>query len=280
MSKREQLRNNLRQYILAKAGDLQVTLILSDRRAGFFSLFFQAIGAVSFARENRSNVILRYNSAAYHDLALGNNWWSQYFEDDRFFFGSSDAKELEISDLEVQRAFAVYGRDMPTEMGSNIVAAIKIRGNITRIVADFAERNFSGHNIVGIHYRGTDKVSGSIKESDRIPHEFVFDHIDSHFDKSVRLFVATDELDFLETAARYYGNRVISYQALRSSNGVPLHKNTDSMLRYKIGEDALIDCLLLSRCGSLVRTASNLSHACRFFNPSQKVTRLILPKRA
>ena len=57
-------------------------------------------------------------------------------------------------------------------------------------------------------------------------------------------------------------------------------KKGDNWWRYDFETDqypckeALIECLLLSRCDILVRTDSNLSHACRLFSPKQKVIKL------
>lgn len=59
----------------------------------------------------------------------------------------------------------------------------------------------------------------------------------------------------------------IAIKAQRSSNGEPgvhfINKNN-----YSLGEEALIDACLLSKCDLLIRTSSNLSLWSTYFNPS------------
>ena len=53
----------------------------------------------------------------------------------------------------------------------------------------------------------------------------------------------------------------------RSRDGRPIDEfNEDGNARK--GEDAVLDCLLLSRCRFLVRTESNLSACATYFNPA------------
>jgi len=61
---------------------------------------------------------------------------------------------------------------------------------------------------------------------------------------------------------------MLSYnkKAYRSTDGYPLHINS-FLDHYKCGEDALIDCILLSKGNFLIKTNSNLSQWATFFNP-------------
>ena len=63
-----------------------------------------------------------------------------------------------------------------------------------------------------------------------------------------------------------FGDKVCFYSSQRSKDGKPVHYNSEDP--YRVGEEALIDCLLLSRTNLLVRTSSNLSLCARYFNPS------------
>ena len=59
---------------------------------------------------------------------------------------------------------------------------------------------------------------------------------------------------------------MLSYRNMfRSVDGNPTHWRDIS--NHDKGEDAVIDCLLLSRCQFLIRSASNLSVCSTFFNP-------------
>jgi hypothetical protein len=151
---------------------------------------------------------------------------------------------------------------------------IKIKETINDKVASFISGNFAGRVVVGVHYRGTDKVEGGGRESERVPYEYITEHLKEVYGKTTYFFVATDEQPFLEEMRLNFGARVRFYDAVRSGRRTSLHDRCSTYPKLKIGEDALIDCLLLSKCKALVRTESNLSHACSYFNPGLRVTNI------
>ncbi|MCB1124766.1 MAG: hypothetical protein KJT03_24645, partial [Verrucomicrobiae bacterium] len=82
------------------------------------------------------------------------------------------------------------------------------------------------------------------------------------------LFVATDEEAFI-SHLKERGDIGISYtHSLRSADNKPVHFSEGHRSNYQLGFEALLDCLLLSRCDFLLRTESNLSKVSEFFNPS------------
>jgi hypothetical protein len=150
---------------------------------------------------------------------------------------------------------------------------IKVKSHITEKVKEFYEKNMAGHNVLGIHLRGTDK--GSAKASSNVmrvigPEAYVKE-IDKYSEKNpgCKIFVATDQEQYLEFMENKYGDRVISYDAIRSHN----QKNpfqVDDGKNYKKGEDALIDCLLLSKCNFFLKCTSHLGETALYFNPKLK----------
>ena len=58
----------------------------------------------------------------------------------------------------------------------------------------------------------------------------------------------------------------------RSVDGTPIDVIQGD--NWNKGRDAVLDCLLLSRCDVLVRTASNLGLCAAFFNPRLPVVLL------
>ncbi len=69
-----------------------------------------------------------------------------------------------------------------------------------------------------------------------------------------------------------YADRVITYSTQRSDDQTALHLKFSN--NYLHGEEAIIDCLLLSRGSVLIRTSSNLSLWSSYFNPSIPVIEL------
>lgn len=97
--------------------------------------------------------------------------------------------------------------------------------------------------------------------------DIIQNYIDSHNLQTFKLFVATDEQLFLTYIENAFPNLVISHNASRSADGTPLHLGRSDINPYQQGEDAIIDCLLLSKGDILIRTSSNLSAWSSYFNP-------------
>ena len=145
---------------------------------------------------------------------------------------------------------------------------IRIKPHIQQKIDAFAVQYFLDCYMIGIHYRGTDKD----KEAPRVAYETVFKEIEKHIpqEKPYSLFIATDEVDFLEQAKKRYLNRVVALEAHRSdSQGVGVHFVNKN--KYILGEEALMDAYLLSKCDLLIRTSSNLSLWSTYFNPDLPV---------
>lgn len=74
-------------------------------------------------------------------------------------------------------------------------------------------------------------------------------------------------MDFLEEAKEKYTGHLIATHSLRAKSGdVAVHHTFKNS--YRLGEEAVIDCLLLSQCDILIRTSSNLSLWSTYFNPT------------
>jgi hypothetical protein len=122
-----------------------------------------------------------------------------------------------------------------------------------------------GKIIIGVHYRGTDKVMGPYRELERVPYEYVFKLLDQ-CSREKFFFIATDEEEFIQTANMRYPGRVIFTNAQRSRDAYSVHLSKNAISPFFLGSQALLDALLLSRCDFLYRCDSNLSLASLFFN--------------
>jgi hypothetical protein len=87
------------------------------------------------------------------------------------------------------------------------------------------------------------------------------------------LFVASDEQRFVDgIAARFPGLRVSSFQdSVRSSDGRPVHQGARAPGNVRMGQDALVNALILSRCAAVVRSTSFLSAWASILNPALEV---------
>jgi hypothetical protein len=152
------------------------------------------------------------------------------------------------------------------------------KAHLLQQVDAWAERHLGTGSVMGLHFRGTDKSS----EAQPVPVAAVFEAVNRYISEHPSLktvFVASDEASFVDAAAHsIVGARVVAHEdSLRSRDGLAVHtqlKAGDPALK---AFDALMNCLLLSRCEVVVRTASFLSAWASVFNPQLKVFMLNRP---
>lgn len=148
---------------------------------------------------------------------------------------------------------------------------VRVKPEILKEVDTFTNQHFANHHVLGIHIRGTDKGSaGSEWQLMRIikPQEY-FACIDAYTKENgaCKIFVATDQRQFLGEMRNRYGDRIIAYDAIRSSSTVNTFQKSEGK-NYQKGKDVLIDALLLSHCNFLLKCTSAVGESAMYFNPS------------
>jgi hypothetical protein len=142
-----------------------------------------------------------------------------------------------------------------------------------------ASRFAPGSYIVGVHYRGTDATHGwtgtmAHYRTSRVPYSAYADEVrrvlDQAAPRAYQVFVATDEIDFLEFMQREFGPRILclddSPRVHARDRAIHLDRSLP-VSNYHKGKSALVDCLVLAATSYLVKGRSNLSDASLAFNP-------------
>jgi len=152
---------------------------------------------------------------------------------------------------------------------------VRVKPHVLEKVDRFFDREMKGRHVLGVHMRGTDLHYAPPVS----PAEYfagVDRHLETHPD--ARIFVATDQVQYLELMKRRYPDLVLSYECLRSANATaPFEMSSGSP--YRKGEDVLVDILLLSRCAFLIRGASNIPEMAIYFAEHLESLDLSLGKR-
>lgn len=246
----------------------------SVERAGMFFHMMTVLGALSvYDKGSIGGLSISYGIkgkfGAYHDPSIGPNWWEYYFEPVKL--GLQNGIELITFNYIKGNPLSPMGMKMSrVKAGALLKKYVVAKEHIQKIINQMVEREFGESYLIGVHFRGTDKYT----EAPRVPFENMLASIQQEIAKleteNYKIFIATDEVAFLEYIQEYFPNQIIYYKnAIRSVDGSPVHLNQS--MAYKAGEDALVDCLLLSRCHCLVRTDSRLSQVAAYFNPSMPV---------
>jgi hypothetical protein len=123
---------------------------------------------------------------------------------------------------------------------------------------------------IAVHYRGTDKIH----EAGKVPWQKLCDAVDeiSGNDHGMtNIVLASDDAQFIEffrTRAFRIPAKVVPAVYMPKGD-TPVHFSGHPGLA--IGREALVTCLLLARCGFLIKTPSYLSAWAKIFNPSLPV---------
>lgn len=202
----------------------------------------------------------------YYDESHGPNWWNYFFEP---IYVGEKTNVITVYPTKEDCFLAwSHRRQLTKKQASELVKKyIHIQPHILLKIDAFIAEHFRDHYMIGVHFRGTDKAV----EAPRVDYEIIFKEIRSYLplDKSFLLFIATDEINFLEQAKLDFPGHVIALDAHRTEHNKGIHFENKN--NYCIGEEAIMDAYLLSRCNLLIRTSSNLSLWSTFFNPELPV---------
>lgn len=243
-------------------------VILESRNVGMFSIFFDVIALLKSYEEGVfSYVEVDFaQTGLYYDQACGPNWWEYYFQPIKL--GSIIQRPQRVLGLSAGiNPWNIELKTSEEEVNRLIKKYISIDPGIQDEINAFVNQYFQQKFVIGIHYRGTDKMS----EAPRIPYEIMTKHIlnaiDSLSTDNYKIFVATDEQAFLNHMISLFQDKVCWVQDVeRATDNKPIHCNKGGG-HYLSGKYALIDCILLSKTNLIIRTSSNLSKASTFFNP-------------
>lgn len=245
---------------------------------------------------------------AFHDPAHGDNTWDYYFEpvsgltfdelrarvgDPHDPLSWSDVVELDSDFLWYLHAFdpdSVYNypygyyekhpvEDVEAWYAQQRARArrylaryVRPKPHILAKVDEFWRRHLEGFEVLGVHMRGSDKgITNTVAALNRIvePEEY-FPHIDRFLREApgARIFLATEQSQFVDQVRERYGERVVTRDVIRTSAFGPVSNPflVSAGDGYAKGEEVLIDCLLLSRSRRLLRCTSAVGEYAVYFN--------------
>lgn len=166
----------------------------------------------------------------------------------------------------------IYNMDHK-DFNKTISEKIKINKKFIKLCKKFETKNF-GKKTLGVHFRGT-----SYKQSPGHPMPATVNQMISlvkyviQKDKIEKIFIATEEKNYLKKFKKEFPNNLVYIEnAYRSDKNDAFKVYPRLNHRYKLGREALIETILLSKCDSFIFLNSNISSASMAFNlnPNQK----------
>ncbi len=296
---------SLRTVSIAACAEFNAIMVitLKSHNVGFFGYLLFALNQLSLCERNGYFPVVYFGKRAgsgrndFYDLRFGSNMWNYYFEpvagltyeDVRaavpgklFELTADELHHLHFQDPEsvfpypygVYFAKADYDPDwyrLQRSKGAALIKKyVKIKSHIREEIDKFHGRHMSGRFVIGVHVRGTDKATNVANpRAMRIiePQDY-FDRIDpmlsAHPD--ARIFVATDQAQYLEMFKHRYEGRIVCYNSVRSRTDKNVFQKR-SLNGYRLGKDVLIEAHLLSRCQFFLKCTSTVGEAVLWFNP-------------
>ncbi len=249
--------------------------------SGMFAVFGSVLGALHlYEQGHMAGLTINLDQGIYWDPEAGPNWWEYFFEP--IHLGNQQAPRYK-STIDEGSQLTFTGLSLSKERNFGLIQKyIRIKPHIQAEVDAFIKQYFKSFLVIGVHHRGTDKQA----EWPIVSYEKTYQTIKQVIKKSypfplrkkVKIFVATDDQNFLTYLENLFPKQLIYNNFVRSSDGTPLHHGAVQHYanNYQKGKEALIDCLLLSHCPVLIRPQSScLSLVSTFFNPYSEVISLV-----
>ena len=145
---------------------------------------------------------------------------------------------------------------------------IKIKKQYHKKANTFFKKNFSNSdNILGVHFRGSTyktarghayppSTTEMIKNINNLIKKYRYN----------KIFLVTEEMNYLKCLKKKFGNKLFFYNSFRMQNIDSFKIYPRSKHRYKLGEENLIEALLLSKCKGLTYIKSNLISYAKYLN--------------
>jgi len=253
-----------------------VRVEFANSRIGFFAQMNFCLNVAHYAELTGRRAYVTLSSDNYRDPDHGPNWF-HYFFDQIIGYPPPHAECITVLDccelpfdtdaFELRSARDLFFRHFA------------IRPEFMELVDLRARTMKVGPTTLGVHYRGTDKdrEAVSVARWDAIARiEAVLETAPS----IDRVFVASEDAVFVRSIQAAIADvPVVSLpDSIRSEGDRPVHLSGLRRGNRAMGQDALLNALMLARCGRLVRTTSFLSAWSSIFNPDIPVAMLNRPR--
>ncbi|MBE1300505.1 MAG: hypothetical protein GJ680_11445 [Alteromonadaceae bacterium] len=290
-------------------------LKLNLNGAGFGAMLLQTLNQIRYCERNKLLPVVNYDVSCesyYFDENKGENMWAQYFapvvtpfdfnlvsqmcNDPSYPLDFNDLQNLDDEqmlricehhqDSIYSFTFADWRTNRPKDIanwyaqqrakGHDVFSRyIRVNSEVQNKVDDFYRLSFQGYQVLGIHIRGTDLMYAPPVS----PAEY-FPHVEKWLSAQTKpkIFIATDQAQYLDVFQQRYGDIVIAYDSSRSTNEIAPF-NLKEIPPHKKGEDVLIDMLLLSKVDFLLKGASAVGELVLYINPTLASHDLSVDKR-
>lgn len=231
---------------------------------GFAARFVRCLELLSYCDEQNLMPELQFG---YQRSGDNKDYFSELF-----FYSDRIASEIQDRYIDVREVSELglpenYNQKLNLSKARCLIDKyLGIQPAIVNEVNDFVLTHFIKKKVLGLHYRGTDKVL----EAARVEYSFVKEKVEALLNEPEKydlLFVSSDEADFINYLRKHLTIPIATRSdAFRSLDGNQFHRNKDIDMS-QVNTDAFVNMLLLSKTDFLLKSASCLSDCSLIFNP-------------
>lgn len=237
---------------------------------GFFSAFFTVIGFLEAVEKNERNgyQVDFEDQGNYYEPSKGYNWWCYYFKPlSKTFQGDFDVKVVK----EEEKTYFSFNtlNHQRTEVKALIDKYIEVNATVKDAVDQFLHDIVDNTPLIGVNYQRPERVNNANKNFSTFYAKIDGLLLKDEYDNA-KIFVSTDDEFFLDEMIDRYGSKVV-YRDVPRGNETQKPTYLSFTPNYDRGFDEIVDCLLLSKCGAIVRTNSHMSVTASFFNPECEI---------
>ena len=253
-------------------------IIKRSSHAGIFSYLSFVLNHLVISKENNfvpivdmENYVNPYNEIESIDNTF--NSWQYYFKQVSNYNLNEVYKSKNVvfsrDDFHHKMSYRIH-LDKNFEKFKNKEISIKDKYKV--FLDNFMnDHNLNNKKILGIHFRGTSyKTSrGHILPATENQIQKYIDEIlikESH-DK---IFLCTEETRYLNFLKKRYSNKLLYLNTYRSNKNDAFLNYERKNHRYLLGDEAIKDTLILSKCSSLLFVRSNIINAANYFSEKEQ----------
>lgn len=243
--------------------------LVDSRVHGLYACFHCILYGLSICEKEGIQPIVRLGkNHLYFDESKGNNVFTYFFDQEQPPLG----KHPVMTVLNMGGYLNWCNISTKEKVFSNLLINkfFRLREEMAQLIDSFQRTYFGASRMLGIHYRGTDKV----QETPLVSFTVYCRKIELLLEKGScdKFFFATDELELREYVKMRFKEKAVLYDIegmlpVAGHNGVGLHFMPGSS-SFMNAKNAIIECYLLARCDFLMSSyKSSMSLFPTFINP-------------
>jgi hypothetical protein len=150
---------------------------------------------------------------------------------------------------------------------SKYINKLRVKKEILKKINNFSKKNFmKKHKILGVHYRGSTYKTAR-GHGFPLTTDLMIKNIETliqNFDYE-KIFLVTEEEEYLYALNKKFKNKIVFYNSFRMKQLDSFKIYPRKNHRYLLGEEILIETILLSKCDGLTFIRSNVISAAIIF---------------